>query len=402
MLHSSPSIIAIGTGARVCWLGYQDEAPPNATVVFRDPENDRFWTFGTNASAPSINKSNDNSYYAFAWSERGNTIKFVDNQLREVYQINGINGRDVQLSNGNGSTGMNANIFNANAEPYFFTMSNNLNYYSVPSGDEIIADRSGVVRKNEGEIYFTIGDIKKSNGDEIGFKEAPIDLLIDNTPKLNQYLESKPFIISDNSGFEYTVEYGIVDTSKIRSMFTGNEQVRFKVELVDNNTGEIIGVYDDVVYSKEYLEKYENISYVVNTTGIGERTVKLRLRVEESVNPQLSMVDKVGSENVLAKRKTKEIHYQGSNKVESYALHQNYPNPFNPSTTISWQSPVGGRQTLKVFDILGREVATLVDEYREAGYHTIKFDASYLSSGVYYYQLKINEYVSVKKMMLMK
>jgi len=85
-----------------------------------------------------------------------------------------------------------------------------------------------------------------------------------------------------------------------------------------------------------------------------------------------------------------------------FRLEQNYPNPFNPSTTISWQSPVGSWQSLKVYDILGREVATLVDDYREAGYHTIEFDASYLSSGVYYYQLKINEYVSVKKMMLMK
>ncbi len=59
-----------------------------------------------------------------------------------------------------------------------------------------------------------------------------------------------------------------------------------------------------------------------------------------------------------------------------YELTQNYPNPFNPSTKISWQSPVGSHQTLKVYDVLGNEVATLVDEFREAGSYEVEFDAS--------------------------
>ncbi len=57
-------------------------------------------------------------------------------------------------------------------------------------------------------------------------------------------------------------------------------------------------------------------------------------------------------------------------------LHQNYPNPFNPSTKISWQSPVGSWQTLKVYDVLGNEVATLVNEYRNAGSYEVEFNAS--------------------------
>ena len=106
MLHSSPSIIAIGSGARVCWLGFEDEVPPNATVVFKDPANNRFWSFGSNASRPNINKSNDNTYYAFAWSQNNSTIKFADNGLSGVYEMIGITGKDVQLSNGNGKTNM--------------------------------------------------------------------------------------------------------------------------------------------------------------------------------------------------------------------------------------------------------------------------------------------------------
>jgi hypothetical protein len=85
-----------------------------------------------------------------------------------------------------------------------------------------------------------------------------------------------------------------------------------------------------------------------------------------------------------------------------FSLEQNYPNPFNPLTKISWQSPVSSHQTLKIYDILGYEVATLVDEYREAGFYEIIFDASNLSSGVYLYHLQADNFKFTKKMTLIK
>ena len=83
-------------------------------------------------------------------------------------------------------------------------------------------------------------------------------------------------------------------------------------------------------------------------------------------------------------------------------LYQNYPNPFNPSTKISWQSPVSSHQTLKIYDVLGNEVATLVNEYRNAGSYEVDFNASALSSGVYFYKLQAGDFVQTKKMMLVK
>uniref|UniRef100_A0A7V3E8M7 T9SS type A sorting domain-containing protein n=1 Tax=Ignavibacterium album TaxID=591197 RepID=A0A7V3E8M7_9BACT len=85
-----------------------------------------------------------------------------------------------------------------------------------------------------------------------------------------------------------------------------------------------------------------------------------------------------------------------------FYLDQNYPNPFNPTTVISWQSPVGSHQTLKVYDVLGNEVATLVNEYKEAGRHKVEFDASKLASGVYIYKLTAGSFTSSKKMMVVK
>ena len=87
---------------------------------------------------------------------------------------------------------------------------------------------------------------------------------------------------------------------------------------------------------------------------------------------------------------------------KEFYLSQNYPNPFNPSTKISYQLPNAGNVTLKAFDVLGREVATLDDEYKNAGRYEIEFNASNLPSGVYFYQLKAGNYLETKKMMLLK
>ncbi|MCZ7609488.1 MAG: T9SS type A sorting domain-containing protein [Ignavibacterium sp.] len=86
----------------------------------------------------------------------------------------------------------------------------------------------------------------------------------------------------------------------------------------------------------------------------------------------------------------------------NYLLSQNYPNPFNPTTKINWQSPVSAHQSLRVYDVLGNEVAILVDEYKPAGKYEIDFNAVGLSSGIYLIRLETNNYVNTKKMILIK
>jgi hypothetical protein len=88
--------------------------------------------------------------------------------------------------------------------------------------------------------------------------------------------------------------------------------------------------------------------------------------------------------------------------VTDFVLQQNYPNPFNPSTKIRWQSPVSSHQLLKVYDVLGNEVTTLIDEYKPAGSYEIEFDAKNLSSGIYFYKLNSGSLSQINKMVLMK
>lgn len=97
----------------------------------------------------------------------------------------------------------------------------------------------------------------------------------------------------------------------------------------------------------------------------------------------------------------------GNELPKEFALHQNYPNPFNPNTVISYQLPVTGNVSLKIYDILGNEVATLVNEEQQPGVYEVEFNVAQVSrpgitSGVYFYKLKVGSFIETKKMILLK
>jgi hypothetical protein len=109
--------------------------------------------------------------------------------------------------------------------------------------------------------------------------------------------------------------------------------------------------------------------------------------------------------NAIVIRETNVSSVSGDENILNdmgFILEQNYPNPFNPMTKISWRSSVSGRQTLKIFDVLGRELETLVDEYKPAGRHEIEFNARALTSGVYFYKIQAGEFIQTKKMILLR
>ncbi len=96
------------------------------------------------------------------------------------------------------------------------------------------------------------------------------------------------------------------------------------------------------------------------------------------------------------------INDNQTNDPASHSVSQNYPNPFNPSTLITYSIPKGGRVTLKVFDVLGREVKTLVNEYKNAGTYKVEFNGANITSGVYFYNIQSGGYSAAKKFVLLK
>jgi photosystem II stability/assembly factor-like uncharacterized protein len=138
----------------------------------------------------------------------------------------------------------------------------------------------------------------------------------------------------------------------------------------------------------------------VTATAITMNNYSRNKKIKKSQGTDTTFIITVSSEPFV------NVHYEENSIPSQFILEQNYPNPFNPSTKISWQLPEGSNVKLKVFDLLGREVATLVDEYRQAGSYDVEFNqASSIknpASGVYYYQLKAGNLIETKKMILLK
>lgn len=147
-------------------------------------------------------------------------------------------------------------------------------------------------------------------------------------------------------------------------------------------------------------KSYTSIAFIPGKgtkTNLTEYSYTDRNLLNGSYTYRLKQIDLDGSFTFSEKLQINIV----SNPVE-FNLSQNYPNPFNPSTKISWHSPVGNWQTLKIYDLLGNKVATLVDEYRPAGSYIAEFNAHDFASGVYYYSLEAGAYVVIKKMILLK
>lgn len=106
--------------------------------------------------------------------------------------------------------------------------------------------------------------------------------------------------------------------------------------------------------------------------------------------------------NVNEQNMVKQSRKNNELKPTEYILFQNYPNPFNPVTTISYSIPKISQVELEVYDIVGREIAILVNEIKDQGNYKVTFDASKLNSGIYFYTIKAGDFVSTKKLIVLK
>jgi hypothetical protein len=129
----------------------------------------------------------------------------------------------------------------------------------------------------------------------------------------------------------------------------------------------------------------QNYSFIDENLSSGNYTYRLK---QVDINGTYTFSDAVSVEIV--------------NNVIEFELAQNYPNPFNPATTIKFSIPQGSIVSLKVFNALGQEVKTLVNGYKEAGYHSVIFDALELNSGIYFYRIEAGEFTEVRKMTLIR
>jgi len=156
---------------------------------------------------------------------------------------------------------------------------------------------------------------------------------------------------------------------------------------------------------------YNNSSYTSNTTVKGTSATGRNVHAHSDlssgdgcvqINTPGSTYTTLPNICIVINPEISGISQKGNEIPAKYELAQNYPNPFNPTTKINFAIPKQGLVTLKVYDVLGREVANLVNEVKTAGNYIVDFDASYLASGVYFYKLEVNGFSDVKRLMLIK
>jgi len=406
-----PSIIVLNDDiARLSWNGqrlnpYDPDIQENVSI-FKAADYYYFWSFGNLVTSTQLNRSNVG--YLIAWSQAGTTIYNKDNTILNsptIRTMSNVSGGTVQVSEGLSSNSFYVAGLNINQTPYRFSVGLAQYGFAKSQSNGIANGRTGVIAQDDAQFYFVLGDVMV-NGEPIAFVEFPDTISVFNAANLNNVLTTKPFAISNSSQLFFSVQYGTTDSTSAINLLGSNGSVSYLVELIDAQTKEVIGSYDNIVFNALNPTQYDNLGYQVNVDGIGNRTVQLRLVVSHNgLDPVYNVTDRQSTEaTILGKqeRKAEKISYRGTLGANEFGLIQNFPNPFNPSTTISYTLPKAEYVMLKVYDVLGKEVATLVNSYKESGRFSVEFDASNLSSGIYIYKLTSDTFSEVKKMMLVK
>ena len=178
------------------------------------------------------------------------------------------------------------------------------------------------------------------------------------------------------------------------NVITGNYGVFYvgKAKLVfEDNAGQKLGEGNE--YNVSPLENF-NLS---ETVTLPDNTEKVQLCIYDQNGNLINVLDEFDP-NATGIISSGEIH------INEFKLQQNYPNPFNPSTTINYQVPKLGLVTIKIFDVLGREIKTLVNEVKSAGSYSVKLTADdlQLTSGIYFYNMQAGSFSNTKKFILLK
>ncbi|HEX2960153.1 MAG TPA: T9SS type A sorting domain-containing protein [Ignavibacteriales bacterium] len=358
--------------------------------------------------SPQINQGSET--YFVGWTELSNgsyrTIATDASTLRNMETVEGSLGRDIQINNGGTRVQQFSMGFNSESTtlPYTFRRSNSIGDIQVNKKAPSLSGRGIFLTQGENQMYFILGNIT-SEGMMINFIESRDSVSLDGSlKKVNQYMTTEPFSMKENSFVTFAVNYGFRDSLSSKRLLKGGDAASFRVEMIDDASGRVIGTYLEVRMDKENVFNFREGIFKISSDGVGNRLVRLRVSVAENMKSHYTISEMLLGGGIPLSKSLKEMEMglTGSMEVREYSLSQNYPNPFNPATIINYALPRASKVTLKVYDILGKEVATLVKGYLEMGKYSVEFNASNLPSGIYVYEIRANDFVKSGKMMFLK
>ena len=311
---------------------------------------------------------------------------------------------------------------------FFGTSIANIGDINNDSFDDIaIGAPIGSIISDYGRVFFYFGGthfdnipdtilISTNPGDEFGRiiknagdlnSDGKIDFVLTNLNEISIFLSMDSIIIVDGyelgyGGYVNIEPAGDVNNDGYEDLIIGNTNFRNSDSIMVGGAfiylgGDIINT--NYTFNLEGENQWDEFSKMM-TTGDINRDGYYDLIILAPGYPDYQ--EPTGKVYFYSYRKINSVRQTNDNHLDNFKLYQNFPNPFNPATTINYQLPKAGFVTLKVYDILGREAATLVNEKKSQGRYSVNFNGSALASGVYIYRIRANDYVSSKKMMLIK
>jgi photosystem II stability/assembly factor-like uncharacterized protein len=360
-----------------------------AQGIFKTGDNGITWNESglTNMWITSLARDNYGSIYAGAiGSELGSGIfKSIDDgeTWTKVFEI---------------LTGINKIYVSSNNEIYVglnYTSEQSGIYYSSDGGAnwEKIFNESeniySILKLNSGRVLAaSYGKIYYSDNNGSSWQSSNSGL-VSSTPSALE-------INSENKIYLATLGYGIYESNDDGVNWTNKTGAGWEYSdlTIDNNGIMYASTRGNWVYKSD---DNWNSSVLINS-GMGQDKYVLDLYIDKN-GYLFAGMDYYGfyrSNNPVV------VSVENDNLLPSFYLSQNYPNPFNPSTSIDYSVPSNDYVNLKVYDILGNEVAILVNELKQPGNYKVNFNGSKLSSGVYFYKLQVGKYTQVRKMILLK
>ena len=402
-------------GTYCSWIGDLDGSGTWMNVYTYEFEEgtSTIYKYGVGAQAVSINTDNGNNYY-LAWVQNSsynqNPSSCVNSVVGSNLSAENLNttGQNIQLCNGATSANMRVSSFyNASALPYYFQLSNSLT--SAPQGDVIAQSDaaaktkavsgasavSAIISASSGRgrgvavggFYYSAGNLNV-DGNLIDFVSANNKAKYNNLDTLNNVLLSQPFTINSNSVLSFSENSGTADSLEAAGLLGSQGYLTFIVQLIDNATGSVLGTVRKINFSSVNIQKYKTSPFTLPITGLGGKTGRLKITVGTNLsNLQSMLVEQYAGPTISVMGQASTLSLQPI-PAAGVAL-GSYPNPFNPSTNIRYQLIENSHVSIKVYDILGRQITTLVDGNKTAGQYMAVFDGSHYASGIYFVRMMV-------------
>jgi len=370
---------------------------------------------------PNIEGCTSANAYMLNFSKNNTQFKHLvkgDNLAGYVCEPSTFTGTDVKLVKGSytSETGSALRTTLTPSGTLYQLDENSIDVSSgvTPSYADAYGNIKGVINMNNTDYIFDLGPIIIKSGEqqiltlELNYAASNVA----TSSEFNEYMSSSPFDLSNGDTL-------ILGTTAFHKKPTSGtfEPVVYRVNLVNSLTDEIQReLFCDTVNNDDesYLEYYRG--FILDGIEMSPSSFIVQVKIEDLSGTDAKYTfsgvydgdaplarggDLIRGRYVDFGNMAGNINNTNVTPVE-YALAQNYPNPFNPSTNIQYDLPKDGFVKIKIYDMLGKEVASLVNEHKMAGSYLVSFSGASLSSGVYFYRIETSDFIDTKRMILMK